>query len=202
MVPCWNCQTPVDAVSTPRCPGCTSLQPLPAGTDWFSCLGLPYAFALTTEQLQSAVRTRSAQVHPDRFARASDKERRIAAERTASVNEAARVLAAPLSRALYLLTQAGVATQGPADQGMLAELMDAREAAEESAQARQDLLLRTRNELAQLELNLAQAFSGLMERDQLRAKAALEPILPALTRIRFLQRLQEDLSGQREHALP
>jgi molecular chaperone HscB len=47
-------------------------------------------------------------VHPDRFASAGDRERRIAVQLAAHVNEAYHALMNPLSRAVYLLGLSGI----------------------------------------------------------------------------------------------
>ena len=98
---CWSCQAAGSAHD--RCPSCGALQPAPAGEDLFAVLGVPRGFAQDPAELERRFRDRARAFHPDRFARASGRERRIALERSARVNEAHRRLGSPRQRAAYLL---------------------------------------------------------------------------------------------------
>ncbi len=153
---------------------------------------------MTESALDAAFRGRSLQVHPDRFARASDRERRLAAERTAAVNEAHRTLRSPQARAEYLLTLAGVPLDGPTDPSLLMELMESREAAEESPAARAELLQRTDAERARLLEELGTRFADLESQGALGNRALLLPLGERFTRLRYLHRLAQDLSGRRD----
>lgn len=77
------------------------------GEDHFSVLGLPRAYALDLGELQRRFRDLSRQLHPDRFARAEPRERRISLERATRLNDAHRTLEDWRSRAAYLLKLAG-----------------------------------------------------------------------------------------------
>lgn len=200
-LPCWNCHTPSDAVGEPRCTSCRVLQPLPPGTGYFETLGLPQTFSVRPADLDAAFRKASLQVHPDRFARASDRERRLAAERTAAVNEAARVLKDPVKRAVWLLERNGVdVDHRKVDQALLVELMEAREQADEDAQARAALLERTRHESAQRMAELEAGFADVQARGMPPGDPALPALADLVVRVRYLARLEEDLAGTRRDA--
>ena len=77
----------------------------------FELLGLPVAFALDPARLESSYRELQGAVHPDRFAAASDAERRIAMQWATHANEAYRTLRDPLERARYLLRLRGFDTE-------------------------------------------------------------------------------------------
>ena len=77
----------------------------------FELLGLPVAFALDPARLESGYRELQGAVHPDRFAAASDAERRIAMQWATHANEAYRTLRDPLERARYLLRLRGFDTE-------------------------------------------------------------------------------------------
>ena len=79
------------------------LEPAPAGEDLFAALGVPRRFAQDAAELERRFRERARAFHPDRFARAPARERRIALERSARLNEAHRTLVPPRRRAGYLL---------------------------------------------------------------------------------------------------
>jgi molecular chaperone HscB len=107
--------------------------------------------------LERAYREIQSRVHPDRFARAGDAERRASLQWTTRVNEAYRMLRSPVQRAKYLLELNGVDlafesnTQMPAD--FLARQLELREALAEAraAAALERLQADVRRERAQLE---------------------------------------------------
>ena len=98
---CWKCH---EAVQGPVCPSCGILQPPPPQADFYTVLGLPRAYHLDLDELESRWRDRSRQVHPDRYARKSAVLRRMSLQWTALVNDARRVLRDPVRRAWYLAT--------------------------------------------------------------------------------------------------
>jgi molecular chaperone HscB len=79
----------------------------------FALFGFAERFALDVDALDRAYRDVQAQVHPDRFARASAVEQRVALQWATRANEAYRALRDPLQRAIYLCTLRG---QDPADE--------------------------------------------------------------------------------------
>lgn len=74
----------------------------------FEIFGLPIAFQIDTRLLTERYRELQKKVHPDRFANASDRDRRMAVQQAADINEALAVLKSPARRARYILTLAGV----------------------------------------------------------------------------------------------
>ncbi len=105
-------------------------------TDFFSLFALPPTFRLSLSELDSRYRDVQAQVHPDRFANASEAERRLSMQWATRANEAYLTLKKPLERAKYLLELAGHDLQAdnntamPAD--FLMEQMEWREAVMEA----------------------------------------------------------------------
>lgn len=73
----------------------------------FALFDLQPAFRLDLEQLAVRYRELARNVHPDRFADASEREQRVALERSASLNEAYQTLKSAPKRARYLLTLKG-----------------------------------------------------------------------------------------------
>lgn len=74
----------------------------------FELFGLPVNFDIDTQQLSERYRDLQRTVHPDRFANASDRERRLSVEKAAQINEAFQILKSPLNRARYILQLRGV----------------------------------------------------------------------------------------------
>jgi molecular chaperone HscB len=111
--------------------------PLDAGADCFAVLGVPRAWHLDSALLAERHLNLTRELHPDRFAQASPRERRLSLERTTAVNDAYRTLRDPLRRAEYILSQAGIGHRdedlargresGGADPEFLEEIMRIRE---------------------------------------------------------------------------
>lgn len=77
--------------------------PAPPGEDLFAVLGVPRRFAQDAAELERRFRERARASHPDRFTRAAPRDRLLALERTARLNQAYRALLPPRSRAAHLL---------------------------------------------------------------------------------------------------
>lgn len=73
----------------------------------FALFDLQPGFRIDLELLATRYRELARQVHPDRFADADERERRLALERSASLNEAYHTLRTPSQRARYLLALRG-----------------------------------------------------------------------------------------------
>lgn len=78
----------------------------------FELFGLPVGYIVDAEQL--AVRYRELQrlVHPDRFANATEQERRLSMQGSVHINEALQTLKDPIRRARYLLSLNGIDMDG------------------------------------------------------------------------------------------
>jgi len=101
----------------------------------FQLFKLPESFAIDIPQLTERYRDLQRAVHPDRYANASEQERRLAMQHTAQLNEAYQVLKKPLARARYLLELQGVDFNDERDTQQdpmfLMEQIELREALEE-----------------------------------------------------------------------
>jgi molecular chaperone HscB len=130
-VVCWSCKAEV-AEGTVFCPACRKIQPVGRNEDHFSLVGLPREYALEVGELERRFRERSRQLHPDRFARAEPRERRLSLERATRLNDAYRTLKDWRLRAGFLLRLAGsdVFAEGRtyADPDFLEEQLEWREA--------------------------------------------------------------------------
>ncbi len=130
----------------------------------FELFGLKPAYALEAESLERAYREVQARVHPDRFAHASDAERRASMQWATRANEAYRTLRSPVLRARYLLELHGVDvafesnTAMPAD--FLSRQMELRERVEDAVAARDS------RSLGRLHEELVREKNGLNSRIQ------------------------------------
>jgi len=105
-VTCWSCKAFV-AEGAVFCPACRKIRPVGRNEDPFSLLGLERVYALDRGELDRRFRELSRQLHPDRFARAEPRERRLSLERATRLNDAYRSLKDWRLRAAYLLKLAG-----------------------------------------------------------------------------------------------
>jgi molecular chaperone HscB len=101
----------------------------------FEIFSLEQQFAIDESALNRAFLTLQAIVHPDRFASATDAEKRISLQLTTRVNEAHQRLKSPLTRARYLCELNGAAIDAETNTAMpasfLMEQMEWREALDE-----------------------------------------------------------------------
>lgn len=107
--------------------------------DYFELFGMPLTYEVDRNQLAEEYRKLQRQYHPDRFANASDQERRISLQMASRINEGNRVLQDPIARARYLLEQMGVDlgtdSQTVRDPEFLMEQMELRESLEDAQHA-------------------------------------------------------------------
>jgi len=98
---CWHCKT--DVGDDPLCPHCVKLQPLGKQSDYFTVMGLPRKLSIDTRVLEPVFHALSRRFHPDMYRMAAPRERMIALENSALLNQAYRTLRDPFDRAAYLL---------------------------------------------------------------------------------------------------
>ncbi len=100
--------------------------------NFFELFGIPVSFEVDTQQLSERYRDLQRTVHPDKYANASDRERRLAVEKAALINEAYQTLKSPMNRARYMLELRGVDFDSERDTHLdpmfLMEQMELREA--------------------------------------------------------------------------
>jgi len=198
-VTCWSCgavRGPADAL----CPSCGKVQPPAPGTarDKFAVLGFQRNYELDQGQLDERFRTLSRKLHPDRFARASVKERRFSLEQTTLLNDAYRTLQDSARRAEHLLELRGV--RPVADTAMPAEFL-------EEAMADREKLLEAKMEggkdgVEQLAAGIRRKRDAAMEeiasvlRDPSPGPEALSRVSELLARLRYYRRYLDEAIGR------
>ena len=158
----------------------------------FELLGLPAAFGLDAARLEQRYRELQGRVHPDRFAAASEAERRVAMQWATRANEAYRTLRDPLARARYLLSLKGYDTGEESNTAMppdfLMQQMEWRETVSE-ARAQRDA-----EALAQLHAELDAARGEMLQLLGRALEAANYDAACSLVRkLRFLEKLDEEI---------
>ena len=111
--------------------GTHTMQSVNLSTNYFELFDLPVKFELDKVVLTERYRALQHVVHPDRFASATDREKRLSVQQSAYINEALQTLKHPLKRAKYMLELKGVdmssETSIQMDQDFLMEQMELRE---------------------------------------------------------------------------
>ncbi len=121
-VVCWHCGQPVGTETF--CPACGKIQPAGPQADYFAVLGLPRQLALDPAAIEQRFLALSWKLHPDNFVRGSERERSLALERAALLNDAYRTLRDLVPRIEYVLEREGLRREGEARQQAPPELLE------------------------------------------------------------------------------
>ncbi len=166
--------------------------------DYFTLFGIARRFGIDSAALEQAYRDLQSEVHPDRHAHLSETQRRLSMQWATHANQAYATLKNPLTRAVYLLSLEGVATDGESNTAMspefLMEQMEWREAVAE-AKASADI-----DELDALQRKLrhqAAALAGQLE-GALDERAEYDEAADCARRMMFIEKLQHDINDALE----
>lgn len=164
----------------------------------FELFGIEPAFDIDLGRVEQSFRDLQAQVHPDRFAHATDAEKRLSMQWATHVNEAYRTLKDPVTRARYLLRLHGVETDEETNTAMPADFlmaqMEWREAIGEAKDAGDvgeldRLSAKLRKEMHQMEQDLAQ---------QLDVRHDWQAAAATVRKLRFLEKLKDEIHAALE----
>ncbi|MCG5499798.1 Fe-S protein assembly co-chaperone HscB [Ectothiorhodospira lacustris] len=168
------------------------------GRDYFALLGQPREFRIDLEALSRAYRALQADLHPDRFAQASEQQRRLAVQGSSHVNEAYATLRDDTRRARYLLSLRGVEVDDDrataSDTAFLMDQMELRETLEAVPEAADPFaaLDRVTADIEARHHALIEAFEAAWAAGDL--AQAREQVL----KLRFFNRLRDELERIRE----
>jgi molecular chaperone HscB len=171
--------------------------------DHFELFSLPRRVDVDVKALEQRFRELSLELHPDRRVGADPRHRRLAAEKTASLNEGVKILRDPVRRAFYLLKLKGVDLEGEQAASRLQMPMEFLEEIME----RREVLERVK---AGKDLDRARAMAGEIRvaRDRAldEARAALEAddvpsATQALGRVRYYLRFLEEVDAFEEELM-
>jgi molecular chaperone HscB len=208
-VRCWNCQA--ETHGRAFCPACGKISPRAPGATHFDAFGLAPSFDVDVPALDKQLRELSLKLHPDRFAQADARERRLSLEQTTALNEAYKVLKDPVRRGFYLLALRGVdldRDETPENRELpaefLEEVMELRETLAE-AHGRGDVAkaqemgedVRRRQQVA------LKAAMAALDRAQGsgRGDPAVQEAAHQLARVRYFARFLEEVGAIEEEAL-
>jgi molecular chaperone HscB len=167
----------------------------------FDLFALPATFALDAKSLDARYREAVAQYHPDRFATASDADRRLSLQATTHINEAYQTLKSGLARGRYLLKLAGVDTQEETNTAMpmdfLMAQMEWREGisdakASKNIEALENLASEMHAEIQALESKLAA---------QIDVQQDFTSAAVSVRKLRFMEKLEQEIGDAIEAVL-
>ena len=158
----------------------------------FELLGLAASYVVPGDALDRSYREIQARVHPDRFAAASEAERRVAMQLATQVNEAYQTLKNPLKRAIYLLELEGVdvlsETNTAMEPAFLMQQLEWHENIEDARAARNAGHLESLR--AELESEKRERFARL---EALFGSGAMQPAAEAARQLLFIDRLEQEI---------
>lgn len=172
------------------------MQTADLSTNFFALFGLPVSFDVDLDALAQRYREMQRAVHPDRFANASEAERRLSMQLAARLNEGLQTLRDPLARGRYLLELRGVelndrdtALDGAflMEQMELRERLDAVTGSENPQLALQNV---SRDIQARNQELTAQMAAALAKQDA----EALQDARDKMRKLQFFRRLQEEVA--------
>lgn len=165
----------------------------------FELFGLTPSVDIDVAKLEATYRSLSLELHPDRLVDADAKTRRMAAEKTASLNEGLKVLKDPERRATYLLSLQGIFLDADSfrmPSAFLQEIMEQREQLERLKLSRQldDVHRLAEHVRSNRDSSLNTAHEALRRHDVTSAAHALG-------RARYYTRLLEEVDAFEEECL-
>lgn len=210
---CWNCEQ--ETSGRPFCAQCGKINARPPGATLFDVFAMPPAYDVDIPALEKQFRELSLRLHPDRFAQADARERRLSLEQSTTLNEAYRTLKDPSRRAFYLLKLHGVdldredaGAQRDMPLEFLEEVMELREELEGAMHAKDltraqamavDVTARQREALHQA----ADALRALQKQppDSKEEQELVKKASHAMGRVRYFTRFLEQVEEFEEEAV-
>ena len=165
---------------------------------YFEIFQLPASFDVDLDDLASKYRRLQIEVHPDKFANATEQEKRLSLQWATQVNAAYDTLRAPLSRATYLIEMAGLdveenPTVAPA---FLMEQIELREQLEEIGEGNEGLTA-----LDALRAAIKQRLDGLYLEFGATIGNSTEEARTQLYKLQFLDKLRREALQREEQLL-
>jgi molecular chaperone HscB len=163
----------------------------------FQIFGVPARFEVDLEALEARYRELQREVHPDRFARASQAEQRVSMQLATRVNEAYQTLKSPIARAGYLLELQGIDPEFETNTAMpaefLAEQMEQRERLEATVAAGDwERLIALSSDLRLAQDSLLARIERQLEAQDWKEAAG------TLRQLKFLEKLDEEIGAAEE----
>ena len=163
--------------------------------NYFELFSLPQQYALERAELDTRYRDLQRTVHPDRYASASDRERRLSMQQATHINEAYQVLKDPLRRGRYLLELRGHALEDQQtthqDPEFLMQQIELREALGDIR--RQDDPLQALDRLSREILAQYQALESELAQVLDNSREEIDAALTLVLKMQYFMRLQNEM---------
>ncbi|MCU7938425.1 MAG: Fe-S protein assembly co-chaperone HscB [gamma proteobacterium symbiont of Bathyaustriella thionipta] len=175
--------------------------------NFFSLLGLPVSFSVDKKSLTENYHDIQKSIHPDKFANASDLERRLSVQKAAQINDALETLKNPTQRSIYLLSLYGIElgeNNNSVDPAFLMEQMELRENLSQVSDkadpldALDTILEDVKSRINQTINSLETLFQQLLSDDEKNEDELLKKLTPQVLKMQFLNRLQEECMNKEE----
>ena len=169
----------------------------------FELFDLPVSFDIDLQDLNQRYRELQRAVHPDRYANASDRERRLSVEKAAAINEAHQVLKSPQRRARYMLELQSVSFDDEKDMALdpefLMEQIELREALGELSN-NSDPLSRLNEIMQDIEKRISAVIAEIRELLAIVSldEAKKNSVKQLVHKMQFLNKLQQEAEHQEE----
>ncbi|XP_064474756.1 iron-sulfur cluster co-chaperone protein HscB-like [Ornithodoros turicata] len=191
---CWNCNKTVSFRDL-LCKSCDSLQKVNENLNYFEVFGESPRYDLDEKRLQETFHDLQRILHPDRFTKKSEKEKKYSDDHSAFVNLAYQVISKPEKRAFYLLRLHGKDLDAvQLDSTFLAYMMELNEQLSENnknVDLAPRLLQEVNKNLEKLSDELSTSF----------ANNELDKACLALAKIKYFRNVEDKLKEQlRNHA--
>jgi molecular chaperone HscB len=174
--------------------------------NYFELFGLPQGFVVDIQEMASRYRELQRIVHPDRYANASDQERRLSMQGATRINEAFQVLKDPIARGRYLLSLHGIELDGQkdttTDAAFLMEQMELREELE-NARSQEDPFEAIAGLMARINASIKRFTGQLALQFESATPDQLDLAAETLRKLQFLQKLRsqaEEIEGELDEA--
>ncbi|MDH5445798.1 MAG: Fe-S protein assembly co-chaperone HscB [Gammaproteobacteria bacterium] len=167
----------------------------------FALFGLPVSYEVDLNTLSEHYRELQRTVHPDKFANASNQERRISVQKAAQINEAFQTLKSPIRRARYILEMRGVEFDDQRDNTVdpmfLMEQIELREALAEIPKNDQGLMKlgSLQDDIQQKVQQLTSELGELLSED---SDEAMNRAKSNLHKLQFMDKLQQEAENVEE----
>lgn len=196
MKSCWSCKGPVQ-INALFCSTCKAVQG-PAAVDHFARLNVAVTFDVDVPALDHLYFDLQRQLHPDRFATKSPKEKALSQQQATALNDAYEILKDPLKRADYMVHLSGINVFPEGcnlvrDQSILMEAMEMRErlAAADTMAELTAISKDTKGEIDDVVTSLSLAFRG----DDIEGACQLT------TRLKYLHKMMGEVRHSRARLL-
>jgi molecular chaperone HscB len=169
--------------------------------NYFELFALTSSFELNLVELKAKYLELQRAVHPDKFANASERERLMAVQKTALINDGFDVLKSPISRAEHLLSLSGIELshehQTLKDPTFLMQQMELRKELEEISDANdpEQAIIDFQQQIDQFIAEFEQQLAGLFNDG---CQSALNSAADDVRKLKFMLKLASEARALEE----